>query len=507
TVIPANGYISFAQNGAGGFGSAFQLSALGSDVYLTSNDGSGGLGGYRDHVDFGASEANVSFGRYVKSTGATDFVAQSAATRDGDNAYPEVGPVVINEIMYNPQATSGGPEYVELRNITDAPVSLSGWRFTDGITFTFSFVAADMIGANGYALVVPIDPATFRATYNVPVGVAIFGPYTGQLNNGGEKLTLSKPGVAVGQVTPNITVDRVNYDNEAPWPALPLGTGPSDARINAAAYGNDPINWRLETASGSAGLANGNAPLVFNGAFGFASLPRITVKFSKDVGASLGNASLTILNQTTGQTLDPSRVTRTYDAATQTATWQFPADLADGNYRATVNASAVSDAQGRPLDGNGDGTGGDDYAIDFYWLGGDANRDRHVDFNDLVALAQNYNATGGKGYDQGDFNFDGSVNFQDLVILAQHYNGSLPAAGAPVAASPIDAAAVAASMGLSGAPAKAPNPKPGGTVKVVTKPAPVQKPAPPRPMAVVVGAPKPPAALGTKKRITQRVFD
>src|SRR5205085_1733992 len=103
-----------------------------------------------------------------------------------------------------------------------------------------------------------------------------------------------------------------------------------------------------------------------------------------------------------------------------------------------------TDSLGHPLDANGDGVSGDDLTVDFFQLGGDANHDRSVDFNDLVALAQNYNSTGGGlTYAQGDFNFDGNVDFNDLVILAQHYNTSLglPGSPAPVAASPAVAAA------------------------------------------------------------------
>jgi hypothetical protein len=56
---------------------------------------------------------------------------------------------------------------------------------------------------------------------------------------------------------------------------------------------------------------------------------------------------------------------------------------------------------------------------------GDATGDDAVDFNDLVALAQNYNAYG-KGVRTGDFNFDGISDFNDLVLLAQRYNTTLP---------------------------------------------------------------------------------
>jgi hypothetical protein len=55
-------------------------------------------------------------------------------------------------------------------------------------------------------------------------------------------------------------------------------------------------------------------------------------------------------------------------------------------------------------------------------LGGDANFDSAVDFNDLVILAQHYGNTGEASYFDGDFNGDRAVDFDDLVILAQHYN-------------------------------------------------------------------------------------
>jgi hypothetical protein len=59
---------------------------------------------------------------------------------------------------------------------------------------------------------------------------------------------------------------------------------------------------------------------------------------------------------------------------------------------------------------------------------GDANLNGAVEFNDLVALAQNYDGSG-KTWFQGDFNLDSQVNFNDLVILAQYYGTNVPASG------------------------------------------------------------------------------
>jgi hypothetical protein len=57
-------------------------------------------------------------------------------------------------------------------------------------------------------------------------------------------------------------------------------------------------------------------------------------------------------------------------------------------------------------------------------LPGDATFDNVVNFNDLLALAQNYNTTTGATWHQGDFDFNGAVNFNDLLTLAQNYNST-----------------------------------------------------------------------------------
>ena len=58
---------------------------------------------------------------------------------------------------------------------------------------------------------------------------------------------------------------------------------------------------------------------------------------------------------------------------------------------------------------------------------GDANLDKSVNFDDLLALAKNYNIATGASWAQGDSNYDGAVNFDDLLALAKNYNQTLPA--------------------------------------------------------------------------------
>ena len=60
-----------------------------------------------------------------------------------------------------------------------------------------------------------------------------------------------------------------------------------------------------------------------------------------------------------------------------------------------------------------------------FTLPGDADLNFGVDFNDLLALAQHYNAASGATWSQADFTYDGAVNFNDLLALARSYNQTL----------------------------------------------------------------------------------
>ncbi|MHC4352233.1 MAG: lamin tail domain-containing protein [Planctomycetota bacterium] len=261
----------FGNAGDAGAHEPFALSENGETLYLSSAQ-NGMQTGYRDVQDFGASATGVSFGRYYKaSTGNFNFVAMEQATPGSANAGPQVGPVVISEIMYNPDWPSGGSftndqyEYVELQNISAEPVTLfdydegAPWEFTDGIAFTFDADVPVTIPARGY-LVVARDPAAFSWRYpNVPIE-KILGPYDGRLSNAGEKLELSMPGdLDASGRRHYIRVDRVNYSDgshpeDAPgsvdiWPAGADGGGQSLTRRVSTDYGNDPDNWTAEFPS------------------------------------------------------------------------------------------------------------------------------------------------------------------------------------------------------------------------------------------------------------------
>ena len=250
TIIPAGGYVVFDEsqfNVVPGVEPSFSFSSLGEQVYLFSGVSGPvpGLTGYSHGFSFGGAAPGVSFGRYLNSVGDEQFPAQSALTLGTTNAGPLVGPVVINEIMYHP--APGGANFVELRNLTtntvlfyDPAVPTNTWKI-NGLDFSFPTNA--QIAADGFALVVGIDPGLFRTNYGVPTNVPIYGPFAGSLQNSGELLELQRPGAFDTNGVPLITVDAVRYNDKAPWPISADGDGPSLQRLISSAYGNDPTNW------------------------------------------------------------------------------------------------------------------------------------------------------------------------------------------------------------------------------------------------------------------------
>ena len=255
----------------------FAFSENGDQAYLSSAEG-GFLTGYRAVEDFDASYTGISFGRYYKSsTDSYNFVPMDHNTPGAANAYPKVGPIVISEIMYNPDWPAGGMyandgyEFIELYNITDEAVKLYRddkalpWQFSDGIEYVFGDAPDEVtIAANDYIVVVK-DVDAFMWLYPSVPAAKIFGPYDGKLSNGGERVEISMPGdTDEFDRQYYIRIDRVAYSDgshheDAPggidlWPIEADGAGKSLSRTAPKSYGNDPNNWTAQ--SPTPGAAN-----------------------------------------------------------------------------------------------------------------------------------------------------------------------------------------------------------------------------------------------------------
>ena len=201
-------------------------------------------------------------------------------------------------------------------------------------------------------------------------------------------------------------------------PPLPVGT----ILTATASFGLG----QGDTSEFSAAVATVAPPPTVTAAAFHVDSNTITFTFSKDVSASLSVDALRVHNNTNGQDVAATGVS--YDSSTNTATFTLPGTLPSGSYTATLLARIVTDATGEHLDGNGDGTPGDDYVLQFQQAAGDVTADLAVNFSDLLLLSQNYGKPG--TFAQGDVNHDGVVNFADLLLMVQNWAQQVTTTGA-----------------------------------------------------------------------------
>lgn len=244
TVIPAGGAATFT---------GLLPLETGGRIHLLAANGSS-LTGYSHSWDYGATDS-AALGRVVDSTGEEHLAPLAAATPGSAAATPQAGPLVINEIWYYPPA--GFAEMVELRNTGAAPVALDGWKLEG---FGFTFAAGTTLGAGDYLLVVADDPAAFRTRHTVPVATAIYGPVTGSLDDGGERLSLERPHGSLPGVF--VEVEGVRYNDKSPWPAGADGTGPSLQRLSQGVLALEPQNWQGQGLTPGRANAANTAPAV-----------------------------------------------------------------------------------------------------------------------------------------------------------------------------------------------------------------------------------------------------
>ena len=169
----------------------------------------------------GFEDLTVFAGYWTSGAGSpADFVGGGDGVNNNDFAVfaldwlAKGSPVIINEIHSNPDLSYELIEFVELYNISDEPVDISGWGFCDGISYTFP--ASTVIAAGEYIVVTEdpspaVTPVTVMDKYVVPAN-KVFGPFVGNLNNEGEKIELCN--------AEGIEIDQVDYQLGFPWPTV-----------------------------------------------------------------------------------------------------------------------------------------------------------------------------------------------------------------------------------------------------------------------------------------------
>ena len=198
-----------------------------------------------------------------------------------------LGDVVINEIHYDANPKTDAVEFVELHNAGGKDVDLSGWRFSNGIQYTFP---ANTTLAPGGQLVVAENPTELRRKFKLSASV-VFGPYINRLSNG-EVLTLRN---ATDQ-----RVDRVDYGSGFPWPTAASGAGSSMELIHPSLDNDLAGSWRSSGMQVVAGepvtfIASGRSGWRYREGASEASSPRSawrTLGFNEDNSWKNGRAPI-----------------------------------------------------------------------------------------------------------------------------------------------------------------------------------------------------------------------
>jgi hypothetical protein len=150
--------------------------------------------------------------------------------------------LVVSEIMYHPSLKNEGDEFIEVMNISQAEeINLTAVKFDNGISFEFPI---DSTLGPGKRAIIASDPDALRVDWP---DLKVVGQFTGNLNNGGERVTLVD--------SEGVEIQSFKYDDKLPWPESPDGQGPSLVLIDplSGPDHSEPENWR---ASGS----NGGSP-------------------------------------------------------------------------------------------------------------------------------------------------------------------------------------------------------------------------------------------------------
>ena len=156
----------------------------------------------------------------------------------------EISALKMTEINYHPLADDfiGDQEFefIELKNTGESALDLSGFRFVDGISYTFP----DRTVLNsGAFIVLASNPAQFLKRYGFYAEA-----YDGNLNNGGEQIT--------GISASGDTIINITYDDTVPWPSGADGQGYSLVPVENNPKGdqNNPAGWQASAGvNGSPG--------------------------------------------------------------------------------------------------------------------------------------------------------------------------------------------------------------------------------------------------------------
>lgn len=231
------------------------------------------------------------------------------------------GPVVISEIMFNPDGDENAREFVEIANLSTEPCSLQGCEIGDTGASEAIVPAQDggwMVPAGGFALILDPDYFTTGEPYpSIPPGTPLFTVPGSTLGSRGLSNSSSEPVALISSGGDTLSV--VRYSAACPaghsWERiLPEGTG-------------DSTNFAVSLATdGTPGFRNSVTPPDHNPALAASSLAPASTTLrmggTADVLVSCRNAGL--------ETISDIRVRVWLEPDTPAGVVEFPDDILPG---------------------------------------------------------------------------------------------------------------------------------------------------------------------------------
>jgi hypothetical protein len=164
--------------------------------------------------------------------------------------------LIVSEIMYN-SSESTDVEWIEFFNNSGAPLDLTGWWVVDDDPAGHTHIPLSGIVPTGGVMVLAGTEALFTAKYPgvtnlFPVFFQTYGTEW-SLGNSGDTVNIYDGTDAL--------IFTVTFDDAAPWPTAPDGTGPSLLLVtNDCADFNSATCWTVGVTDGTPGTLTGTVP-------------------------------------------------------------------------------------------------------------------------------------------------------------------------------------------------------------------------------------------------------
>ncbi len=258
TIIPPRGFLWWRADDE----FVFQMLSEGERIYLVNSNQDRVI----DAIDFRGQSNAVSSGR--SPDGGPNHYCLANRSLGSSNGQPLRFGVVVNEIMYNPMSGELDDEYVEIYNRLNAPANISAWEFVNGIGYLFP--SNTVMPAHAY-WVIARNPTNLMSLYPNLTTNNTFGPFTGTLANGGERLTLASADYGNFLVNGTnttirlqVTASEVLYGDGGRWGNWSDGSGSSLELIDPEADTHLASNWADSDTSGESKWT----AIEYNGPFG-----------------------------------------------------------------------------------------------------------------------------------------------------------------------------------------------------------------------------------------------